>query len=115
MFLSDWYSRKKKLTCLPGQDGKVTSDKKIIYISRQGYKGWNRDYYSHSSATFETIDKFLIVFVRLILGKVGVDGFTEPRRESDIRYEFELKVLLKGLRCKYRFSDLSLIELLSNN
>ena len=42
--------------------------------------------------TFETRGKFLIVFVRLILGKVGVDGFTGPLRESDIRYEFDLKV-----------------------
>ena len=50
--------------------------------------------------TFETTGKFLIVFVRLILGKVGVDGFTGPRRESDIRYEFDLKVVLKGLGCK---------------
>ena len=89
-----------RLTYLPGQDEKVTSGKKIIYISHQCYKGGNRDYYSHSSATFETADKFLIVFVRLILGKVGLDGFTEPRRESDIKCEFELKVLLKGLGCK---------------
>ena len=47
--------------------------------------------------TFERTGKFVIVFVRLILGKVGVDGFTEPRRESDIRYEYNLKVELKAL------------------
>ena len=46
--------------------------------------------------TFETTGKFLIVFVRLILGKVEVDGFTGPRWESDIRYECDLKVVLKG-------------------
>ena len=62
--------------------------------------GGNRDYYSHISVTFEATDKFLIVYVRLILGKVGVDGFTGPRRESDIRHECDLKVLLKGLGCK---------------
>ena len=50
--------------------------------------------------TFETTGKFLIVFVRLILGKVGVDVFTGPRRESDIRYECGLKVVLKDLGCK---------------
>ena len=50
--------------------------------------------------TFETTDKFLIVFARLILGKKGVDVFTGPRRESDIRYEFELKPLLKDLGCQ---------------
>ena len=50
--------------------------------------------------TFETIGIFLIIFVRLLLGKMGVDGFTAPRRESDIRYECDLKGVLKGLWCK---------------
>ena len=50
--------------------------------------------------TFETTDKFLIAYIRLILGKVGVDGFTGPRRESDIRYKYDLKVLLRSLGCK---------------
>ena len=60
-------------------------DKKIISISHQGYKGRNRDYCSHISVTFEITGKFLIVFVRLILRKVGVDVFTGPRGESDAR------------------------------
>ena len=77
--------------------------------------GGIRDYSSHFSVTTETAVRFLIFFVRLILGKVGVDAFTRPRRESDIRYEFELKVLLKDLGCKYRFSDPFLIERLSSN
>ena len=47
--------------------------------------GGNRDYYSHFSVTFETTGKFVIVLVRLILGKLGVDGFTGPRRENDVR------------------------------
>ena len=47
--------------------------------------------------TFETTGKFLIVFVRLILGKKGVDRFTGPRLESDIGYEFDLKVVLNAL------------------
>ena len=85
---------------LPGHDGKVTSDKKKISISLQGYKGGNRDYCSHFYVTFETTGKFLIVFVRFILGKVGVDGFTGPRRESYIRYECDLTVALKGLGFK---------------
>ena len=61
------------MTYLSGHDGKVTSDKKKISISHQGYKGGNRDYCSHFSVTFETTGKFLILFVRSILGKVGVD------------------------------------------
>ena len=88
------------MTCLPGHDGKVTLDKKVIFMSHQGCKGGNRDYCSHFSVTFETTGKFVIVFVRLILGKVEVDGFTGPQRESDIRYECDLKVVLKGLGCK---------------
>ena len=47
--------------------------------------GGDRDYYRHILVTFETTSKFVIVFVRLILGKVGVEVFTGPRRESDIR------------------------------
>ena len=43
-------------------------------------KGGNRDYYNHSSVIFETTSKFVIVFVRLTLGKVWVDGFTVPQR-----------------------------------
>ena len=49
--------------------------------------------------TFETVT-FLIIFIKFILGKVEVDGFTGPQQESDIRYEFDLKVMLKGLGCK---------------
>ena len=78
----------------------MTSNKKVISISHQGYKGGNRDYCSHFSVTFETTGKFLIVSVRLILGKMGVDGFTRLRRKSDIRYEFDLKGVLKSLGCK---------------
>ena len=84
-------------TDLSGHDGKMTSDKKIISISYECYKGGNRDYCSHFSVTFVTTGIFLIVFVRLILRKLGIDGFTRPQRESEIRYEFDLKVVLKGL------------------
>ena len=54
----------------------------------------DRDYYRHISVTFETTGKFVIVFVRLILGKVGVDGFTGPRGESDVGYKFHFKSVL---------------------
>ena len=47
--------------------------------------GGNRDYYSHFLVTFETTGKFVIVLVRLILEKLGVDRFTGPPRESDVR------------------------------
>ena len=80
------------MTYLPDHDGKVTSDKKIIFISHQVYKGGKRDYCSHMSVTFKTTGKFLIVFVRLILGKVRADRFTGSRRESDIKYECDLEI-----------------------
>ena len=62
--------------------------------------GGNRDYYSYILVTFKTTGEFVIVFVRLVFGKLGVDGFTGPRRESYIRYECNLKIVLKGLGCK---------------
>ena len=100
LFLSDWYWGKLGLTDLPSHDWKVTSDKKIVFISYQIYKCENGDYCSHFSMIFETTSKLLIVFVRLILRKVGVDGVTGPWWEISIRYEFDLKVTLKSLRCK---------------
>ena len=47
--------------------------------------GGNRDYYDHIFVIFEITGKFVIVFVRLILGKVGVDVFMMRRRESEVR------------------------------
>ena len=46
---------------------------------------------------FQTASKFLIVFVTLILGRVGVDAFTRPRRKIDVRYKFGFKAVLKDL------------------
>ena len=90
------------MTDLLGHDVKVTSDKTMIFISDQRFKYGNRDYLNGiqiqfqngNSVTFEAIGNFLVVFVRLILGKVGVDGVTGPRREIDIRYKFDSKVFL---------------------
>ena len=48
------------------------SDKKMYSIPYESYGSGNRDYCGHFSVTFETIDKFLIVFVRLVLGKEGL-------------------------------------------
>ena len=78
----------------------MTSDKKIIFIPYEDYKDGNRDYCSHFSVTFETTSKFLNVIVRLIMRKKGVNGFLGPRGKSDIRCEFHLKILSKGLGCK---------------
>ena len=43
---------------------------------------------------YEIKSKFLVAFVKLILGKVGVDGFTGPQQEEDITYDFSIKVIL---------------------
>ena len=72
----------------------------MIFISFQRNKKGNGDYYSHFSVIFETTSKFPIVFLRLIFGKAGVDGVTEPRRETDVRYESDLMIILKDLGCK---------------
>ena len=90
------------MTDLPGHDWKVTSDKTMIFISDQRSKYGNRDclngiqiqFQNGNSVTFETIGTFLVAFVRLILGKVGVDGVTGPRRKIDIRYKFDSKLFL---------------------
>ena len=37
------------------------------------------------SVTFKTTGKFVSVFVRLILGKVGIGRYTGPRWKSDVR------------------------------
>ena len=66
----------------------------MILVSR------NRDYLSHFSLIFETTRKLPIVFLRLVFGKVGVDRVNGPRREMDVRYESDLKMVLKGLRYK---------------
>ena len=60
---------------------------------------------------FQTAGKFLIVFVRLILGKKGINGVTGPRREIDIRYEIDLKGLGTNRDSCSRF----FIDFLSNN
>ena len=77
---------------------KATSDRKMIFISPQRNKGGNGDYCSHFSVTLETPGKFIIVFISLILGKIGIDGVTGSRREIGIRGESDLKVILKDSR-----------------
>ena len=67
------------------------------------------------SVTFETKGKFLVVFVRLILGKVGLDRVTGRQQEIDIKHEFDFKVVLRGLWCKLRFVQTFFIELPRNN
>ena len=62
--------------------------------------------------TFETIGKVLIVFERLILGKKVVDGVIEPRREIGIRYEFDFKIIWKGLKDSYSRFQLNFQEII---
>ena len=63
------------MTHLPGHDGKVILHKKIISIFHQAYKG-EIDHCRRFSVRIETTSKFLIVSVRLMLPKVGVDGLS---------------------------------------
>ena len=100
LFLSNWYCGKLGLTNLPGHDWRVTSDKEIICKSYQSHKIENIDHCSPFLVIFVTTKKFLIVFVRLVLGKEGVDEEIGPWRDIDIRYEFNLKIIFKGLGYK---------------
>ena len=95
LFLSDWYCQKLGLTHLRSHNRKVMSDKKMISTSCQSCKGGNCC--CQFWLNFEITSKFVILFVRLILRKLGFDGFTGPRRKIEGRYEFGLIVILKGL------------------
>ena len=83
------------LTDLPGHDRKVTLDKKMIFYSHQRCEDGNRDYRRLFSVIFETTSKFPIVFLRLVFGKRGLTELPGTRREMDVRYEYDLKVILK--------------------
>ena len=63
----------------------MMSDKTMISLSFHRYNSGNRDYLSHFFSDIYKTAKFLIVFVRLISGKVEDDVFTGTQRESDIR------------------------------
>ena len=45
----------------------------------------------------ETVSKSSIIFLRLVFGKEGVDRVAGLRREMDVRYGSDLKVILKYL------------------
>ena len=112
LFLSIWYFQNFGLTDLLVHNKKVTSDKKTLFISDQRNMGGNRDYCSYLSVIFEAMNKSPIFFLQLVFGKVRVDRVTGSRREIDVRYEFYLKVILKGLGCKQRSLQPFLIEFL---
>ena len=88
---------------LHGDYEKVLLEKKMICNSYQRKKSSNRDHYSPFPVIFQTISKFVIASVRLMLAKVWIDVVTAPRRKIDVGYEFDLKVILKGLGRKWRF------------
>ena len=77
----------------------------MICNSYQRKKSSNRDHYSPFPVIFQTISKFVIASdINLImLAKVWIDVVTAPRRKIDVGYEFDLKVILKGLGRKWRF------------
>ena len=64
------------MTDLSGHVEKLTSDMNLIL---NFYEELREQILQPSSVTFQTINKFVIAFVRLILAKVVVDGFTGPR------------------------------------
>ena len=70
----------------------------MIYNSYQRYKGsGNIDYCNHFSFHFKAASKFLILLVRLILGKVWVDWFIGSRQKIDVIYKFGFVLIFKEL------------------
>lgn len=57
----------------------------------------NRDYCSPFLGDFPSNNYICHCFVGLILGKVGVGGFTEPLREIYCRLENDFEIILKVL------------------
>ena len=103
MLLLDLHCRKFGLMDLADHDDKRTSANKMISNSYQRYQDANIIYCSHFLVIIEATSKYVIVFVRLILGKAWVDS--GPKQEIDLRCKFNLKVLLKELGCRHCFSN----------
>ena len=62
-----------------------------------------RDCCNHLWLNFEAKSKFVTVSVRLMLPKGGVDSFNQPRREINIRSEFDFQLLWETLGSKQRW------------
>ena len=84
----NWYWQKGWLTDFPGNGRKLTSDMILILNSYESSLAASRNYCSHFWLIFQAKTNFAIAFVRLILGKVGVDRFTRKQRETEVRYQF---------------------------
>ena len=87
-------------TDLPGNDGQVMSDKKVILICDWRDKGGKNRLLQPFSVTFETTGKFPTVFGRLTLRKKEFDRVNGRRREVDIKYEFDFNIIFKNLAYK---------------
>ena len=97
MFVKENPDRKKKKN-YGATTRKWHQIKKMISKLYQKYKGEYRDYCCDFLVIFETTNKFSIAFVTMILGKKGVDRVTASRQGNDVRYEFDLKLILKVFR-----------------
>ena len=84
----NWYWQKGWLTDFSGNNRKLTSDMILILNSYESSLAASRNYYIHFWLIFQAKRNFAIAFVRLILGKVGVDRFTRKQRETEVRYQF---------------------------
>ena len=87
-------------TDLPGNDGQVTSDQKVILICDCRDNSGKKRLLQPFSVTFETTGKFSTVFRRLTLRKKGFDRVNGRRREIDIKYEFDFNIIFKDLAYK---------------
>ena len=99
------------MTDIPDHIGKVTSDKKTIFISDQRHKGGHRDYCSHFSVIFETtvvvciwanqrknslIPFFTLINTLLIGNNAFLNFITQARFFTPFNRKKTLKIGIQG-------------------
>ena len=95
--MSDWYSRKIGLTDLLVHDGKVTLDKKVILSLSKGIRV---EIEIIAAILYWYLKQQVNGFCEIDTGKEGDTRVIGPRRNIDISYEFDFKVISKDLGCK---------------
>ena len=98
MFLKGWHCKKLGLTDLPGHDGKVMSDNKIIFNSHQRPEGGN--YCSHFSVILETTSKFLLFLSKADIGKNRGSRFYQTTMEDWYQVWIYFEGNIKGFRAQ---------------
>ena len=86
-----------ELTDLLVHDGKVTLDKKVILSLSKGIRV---EIEIIAAILYWYLKQLVNGFCEIDTGKKVIHGVTGPRRNIDISYEFDFKVISKDLGCK---------------